>query len=331
MQGLNVLSLFDGMSSGMIALERAGIKVQNYYASEIDKHAIKVSKANYPNIIQLGDVQSIDVTSLPKIDLLIGGSPCQTLSSLGNGTGFDGKSGLFFEFVRLVKELQPKNFILENVKMKKEWEDVITFYMGVSPVELNSKYVSAQNRPRLFWTNIDVKPMEDKGVVLSDVIEKEAQEKYFLTDKAKIYITQKERLKKQLVNLNGNKENKAITLLARYTGLNGTFLCVDCNGRLDHEKAGTLTARYAKGVASFGGDSFVYDMEDITKERIRRFTPEECEKLQTVPIGYTSSVSDSQRYKMLGNGWTIDVIAHILRGLHESTEELENQELEMVY
>ena len=182
-------------------------------------------------------------------------------------------------------------------------------------MNLIPKNVSAQNRPRLYWTNIDFGNIPDLNITLSDVCEKDVDEKYYLTDKAKVYITQKDGLKKQLVNLNGNSNNKAITLLARYTGLNGTFLVVDCNGKLDNEKAGTLTARYAKGVASFGGDSFVYDMEDIGLEKIRRFTPTECERLQTVPEGYTEGVADTHRYEMLGNGWTVDVIAHIFKGL----------------
>lgn len=322
---MNVLSLFDGMSCGRIALERTGIKVDNYFASEINDKSITISKKNYPDIIQLGNIENISYKDgilysdngnyKTKIDLIIGGSPCQTFSSLGNNTGFDGKSGLFYEYVRLLKETQAYKFLLENVKMKTEWKQKITDELGVEPKELNSKVVSAQNRPRLYWTNIEFGEPVDKNIVLSDIIEKDVDPKYYLTDKAKIYITKKDRLKKQLVNLNGNSNDKAVTLLARYTGLNGTFLVVDCNGKLDNEKAGTLTARYAKGVASFGGDSFVYDMEDITAEKIRRFTPTECERLQTVPEGYTKGVADTHRYEMLGNGWTIDIIASIFKGL----------------
>ena len=322
---MNVLSLFDGMSCGRIALERAGIKVDNYFASEINKKSMEISKKNYPDIIQLGNVCNIKYKDgvlysdngsySVKIDLIIGGSPCQTFSSLGNNSGFNGKSGLFYEYVRLKEETDANNFLLENVKMKTEWKEEITEQLGVSPIELNSKNVSAQNRPRLYWSNISFATPHDLHITLSDIIEKDVDEKYYLTDKAKVYITQKDRLKKQLVNLNGNSNHKAITLLARYTGLNGTFLVVDCNGKLDNEKAGTLTARYAKGVASFGGDSFVYDMEDIGLERIRRFTPTECERLQTVPEGYTEGVADTHRYEMLGNGWTVDIIAHIFKGL----------------
>jgi len=320
---MNVLSLFDGMSCGRIALERAGIEVQNYYASEVDKHAIKVSKANYPDIIHIGDVTKVSYKdgvlstenrefNVGKIDLLIGGSPCQSLSNLGDGTGLNGKSGLFYHWLRLKNEISPEVFLLENVGMLRKWQDVISELVKTQPVVINSNLVSAQNRKRLYWTNLNVSQPEDKFITLNDVVSYPVDLKYYLSDKAKIYITSKDRLKKKLTDLG---KDKAICLPARYTALNGTFICVDNNGKIDVEKAGTLTARYAKGVATFGGDTYVYDAEDITKELIRKFTPEECEKLQTVPLGYTSCVSDTQRYKMLGNGWTVDVVAHILRGI----------------
>ena len=168
---MNVLSLFDGISAGQVALERAEIKVDNYYASEIDKYAIQVTMKNYPNTIQVGDVVNLDSSTLPKIDLLIGGSPCQSFSIAGNGMGFDGKSGLFYEYVRLLKECNPKYFLLENVKMKKEWEDAISNLLGVKPIEINSNLVSAQNRKRLYWTNIpDIQIPEDKKILLKDII-----------------------------------------------------------------------------------------------------------------------------------------------------------------
>jgi len=162
---MNVLSLFDGMSCGQIALGRADIKVDNYYASEIDKYAIQVTQKNYPNTVQLGDVTKINAKDLPKIDLLIGGSPCQSFSRSGNGTGFDGKSKLFFEFARILEETKPKYFLLENVSMKKEWENVITEILGVEPVMIDSKYFSAQKRQRLYWTNIKFnKNIVDKNI-----------------------------------------------------------------------------------------------------------------------------------------------------------------------
>ena len=163
-QGINVLSLFDGMSCGQIALERAGIKVENYFASEIDKYAIKVTQHNYPNTTQLGDVTEVKAENLPRIDLLIGGSPCQSLSTSGNGSGFEGKSGLFFEFVRIFKQVIKINpdlkFLFENVKMKKSNQDIISDCLGVKPIEINSNLVSGQNRKRLYWTNIEFEPMQ---------------------------------------------------------------------------------------------------------------------------------------------------------------------------
>ena len=151
---MNVLSLFDGMSCGQLAINRNNIKYDNYYACEIDEYAIKVTMNNFPNTIQLGDVCSLDTTSLPQIDLLIGGSPCQSFSRAGDGTGFDGKSGLFYEYVRILKETKPKYFLLENVIMKKEWEDVITEILGVEPIEISSSKFVPQARRRLYWTNI---------------------------------------------------------------------------------------------------------------------------------------------------------------------------------
>ena len=175
---MNVLSLFDGMSCGRIALDRLGIKVDNYYASEIDKYAIQVSQANYPDIIQVGDVTELDTSTLPKIDLIMGGSPCQGFSFAGKQLAFDDpRSTLFFEFVRCVKELKPKYFLLENVRMKKEYLDVISEYMGVEPIMINSALVSAQNRVRFYWTNIlGIEQPEQRGIVLRDILETETNE-----------------------------------------------------------------------------------------------------------------------------------------------------------
>lgn len=172
---MNVLSLFDGMSCGQIALNKLGIKYDKYFACEIDKYAMQVTQHNFPDTIQLGDVQFVtkETFGTHKIDLVIGGSPCQGFSFAGKQLNFeDPRSALFFEFVRLVKELKPKYFLLENVKMKKEYQNVITQYMGVEPIEINSALVSAQNRRRLYWTNIpNIEQPEDKGIVLKDIIE----------------------------------------------------------------------------------------------------------------------------------------------------------------
>jgi len=322
MKKLTVLSLFDGMSCGRIALDNLGIECE-YYASEVDKYAIKVSENNYPGIIRVGDVTKLSYKdgvltgengsyNVGTIDLLIGGSPCQSLSNLGDGTGLEGKSSLFYHWLRLKNEINPKYFLLENVSMKKEWQDKISELVQVQPVVINSRLVSAQNRKRLYWSNLQVEQPKDLGIELKDIVSYPVDQKYSLSPKAKVYITSKDRLKKKLTDLG---TDKAICLPARYTALNGTFVCIDNNGKIDVQKAGTLTARYAKGVATFGGDTYVYDTKDIEQALIRKFTPEECEKLQTVPVGYTKCVSDTQRYKMLGNGWTVKVIEHILSSL----------------
>lgn len=185
MKKLKVLSLFDGMSCGQLALQRAGFEVEEYYASEIDKYAIQVTQQNFPNTVQLGDVTKVDSLDVSEIDLLIGGSPCQGFSFAGKGLNFeDPRSKLFFEFVRLFKELKPKYFLLENVKMKKESEAVITELLGVEPVEINSALVSAQNRRRLYWTNIpNVTQPEDKALFFGSVKESDAAKKFYYSDK----------------------------------------------------------------------------------------------------------------------------------------------------
>jgi len=309
---MNVLSLFDGMSGGQIALDKLGIKVDKYFASEIDKYAIEVTQHNYPNTIQVGGVEFVTKEMINhKIDLLYGGSPCQSFSRAGDGSGFDGKSKLFWEFVRVLKETKPTYFLLENVVMKKEWEQIITDTLGVEPIKINSSLVSAQNRNRLYWTNIpNIEQPKDKEISLQDILFSDVDEKYYLTDKGTSYITKNERLKKKFTALNGGK---ALTLMSQYNqSKNGTFLCVDGNGRIDTEKTGTLTQRYYKGVENYGSNPFL-----LTEHKFRKLTPVECERLQTIPDNYTDCVSDTQRYKMIGNGWTIDVIKHIFKNLRD--------------
>ena len=171
-EGINVLSLFDGISCGQVALNNAGIKVNNYFASEIDKHAIKVTQSNYPNTKQIGDVTKVNANDLPNIDLLMGGSPCQGFSFSGKQLNFeDPRSKLFFEFVRLIKEVKPKYWLLENVVMKQEYQDVISQHLGVEPVKLNSALTSAQNRVRLYWANFDITEPTDQGIKLEDILE----------------------------------------------------------------------------------------------------------------------------------------------------------------
>ena len=275
---MNVLSLFDGMSCGQIALNRAGIKYDNYFASEIDKHAIKVTQANYQKTIQLGDVTKVKGSYLPKIDLLIGGSPCQGFSFAGKGLNFDDpRSKLFFEFVRLVKECKPKYFLLENVVMKKEHEKVISDYLCVEPILINSNLVSAQNRKRLYWTNIKFGDIEDYNITWGNVREYNAPDKFYYSEKGLNWI---------------NRHSKARNKTLRIWG--------------DEDKAQMVEASHYK---NYSAQRF-FGIEDT--KGLRYITPLECERLQTVPDNYTDCVSDTQRYKMLGNGWTVDVVAHIL-------------------
>jgi len=274
---MNVLSLFDGMSCGQIALNRIGIEYENYFASEIDKYAIKVTQSNYPNTIQLGDVTKVEGKNLPKIDLLIGGSPCQGFSFAGKQLNFDDpRSKLFFEYVRLKNELQPKYFLLENVRMKKEYQDVISSYLGVEPIEINSSLFVPQNRLRLYWTNISFPlPEKNHSNLLSDIL---LNDDFSELTKLK--------LSENAINYMNRLRNGKQRWFYHINNINGNAAC--------------LTSNMYKGIP-YG----------TIKEKMRRLHPIECERLQTVPDNYTNYVSDSQRYKMLGNGWTIDVIAHI--------------------
>lgn len=304
---INVLSLFDGISCGQIALERQGFGIENYFASEIDKYAMKITMANYPNTKQLGDVRNVTAEKLPKIDLLIGGSPCQGFSFAGAGLNFeDERSKLFFEFVRLKNELNPKYFLLENVKMKQEFQDIISEQLGVKPILINSSLVSAQNRERLYWTNIPVigQPI-DKGILLKDIIE----DGECLKDKSQTILATlyKENAKSMI------KRNKQGLLILKNIypkkGQNGNIYSI-------FGKCKTLSA--GVGIKGNGiGSSNAPKIESINADGWRKLSTLECERLQTVPDGYTKYVSDTQRYKALGNGWTVDVISFIfsfLRG-----------------
>jgi DNA (cytosine-5)-methyltransferase 3A len=516
---MNVLSLFDGMSCGMIALDRLGIKVDNYYASEIDKYAIQVSQANYPDIIQVGDITKLDLSTLPKIDLVMGGSPCQGFSFAGKQLAFDDpRSALFFEFHKAISYLQPKYFLLENVRMKKEYLDIISEYMGVEPIFINSSLVSAQSRQRYYWTNIPgIEQPEERGIVLRDILEDQVGSEHYVGDNmqnnykggnqlnpnyksqantihnsdkksgticagthgyANGYVGDKhkpvkqtERNARHLKQLDdkslcmtasmykgagnngmtlvpqrvgtikdggqGNriysKNGKGITLSAQSGGTagNGNMLVDDTSdlpkksqtiksqyyksSKANFERSGTFHAtgipqklvdvkaaawrgrslnedgknvkwkdtkpkqiletrkdEKSNTVSTFTKDNLVVQSyrevrtEEAKKARRenrqktgkdhtpfrakelqprddgkvgtvtpslnndhkisltrdkdqevywRKLTPLECERLQTVPDNYTNHVSNTQRYKMLGNGWTIEVIAHILQNM----------------
>lgn len=433
---MNVLSLFDGMSCGQQALQRAGFKVDNYFASEIDKYAIQVTMANFPNTKQLGSVVNVDGFSLPKIDILIGGSPCQSFSFAGKRKGmatkdeqeiltlehylelkaegfeFEGQSYLFWEYMRLLNETKPTYFLLENVMMGEKWEKVLSKAIGVKPIMINSALLSAQNRQRLYWTNIGLKPSglfgylestiqqpKDKGILLKNVLESDVDKKYYLSDKMISWLNKHAQKRDvDIKKLDGNQKSSCLTATAQakqnlstdyivhnmmprssksgkggsghLSRSDGRTYCLDtgstnaiefkkviqineslesggkqpyqqnriydtngispalcanksdllitdsnvigCDFRTDegfrfrdNGKSGTLAAR-ARNDESCG------QLASINRN-IRRLTPLECERLQTVADNYTNHVSDSQRYKMLGNGWTVDVIVHILK------------------
>ena len=380
---MNVLSLFDGMSCGQIALQKLGIKVDKYFACEIDKYAMQVTQNNFPDTIQLGDVQFVTKETLGnhKIDLILGGSPCQGFSFAGKNLNFqDPRSALFFEFVRLVKELKPKYFLLENVRMKKESRDIISEYMGCEPIEINSALMSAQNRRRLYWTNIPgVTQPEDKGIVLKDIILSGSECDMVVNvgkdihkeniDKSHCLLARDYkgfpnqpftgvRVSKPINpnstnQINPNKSAKSKSSDEKGTQPHMQDRVFDIKGK-SHALTSTFANRTKVGeikAGSFRARSLDKDgkrvgwketkpsqnlelrkdeksnsLSSVQKDNVlakdklywRKLTPMECERLQTVPDNYTDCVSNTQRYKMLGNGWTVDVVAHILKGINIS-------------
>ena len=371
---MNVLSLFDGMSCGQIALNKAGVKYDTYFASEIDKYAIKVAQKNYPNTEQLGDVREIQGTyfthhlvSKP-IGLLMGGSPCQGFSFAGKQLNFDDpRSKLFFEFVRIKNETNPKYFLLENVVMKKESQDIITKYMGVEPIKINSSLFSAQSRRRLYWTNIpfDV-PKEDKGIVIKDILEdlpfheipnylnntwcgKRRGDMVKSVDDSKANCLTASMWKGQIPtfvkkpiqvgtanNIKGydiikrvySPSGKSPTLTTMQGGHRQPKVAIGrlVNRRLDAsgtrkdnqlELPFTTQLEVSNSEKSNCLTTVQKDNVVVQQELYRKLTPLECERLQTVPDNYTNHVSNTQRYKMLGNGWTVDVICHLFSYLAE--------------
>jgi DNA-cytosine methyltransferase len=344
---VNVLSLFDGMSCGMLALDRLGIKVDKYYASEIDKYAMQVSAANYPEIIQVGDVCDLKSEDFKDIDLILAGSPCQGFSLAGKQLAFDDpRSALFFEFIRLLKEIKPKYFLLENVRMKKEFLQIISeqvsacypeITFGIDPIFINSSLVSAQSRPRYYWTNIPgIEQPEERGIVLKDILEDRNIEG--LSEKAIAYMNRsspkwsngktrkdiyikREDQKGDCLTANMHKgvpygivEIKAGAFRARSLDKNGKRVAwKDVKPKQVLE---TRKDEKSNSITSVQKDNV------LTKDEVywRKLTPIECERLQTVPDNYTNHVSNTQRYKMLGNGWTIEVIAHILKNMEVKNE-----------
>lgn len=377
---MTILSLFDGMSCGRIALERAGLAVDKYVASEVDKYAVAVSRANWPDIIQLGSVtdlsfkdgvisSGIDEEKLDGVDLFIGGSPCQSFSFAGNRKGmttkdnveilslehylqlkeggfeFQGQSYLFWEYVRLLREVQKENpdvlFLLENVKMAKKWQDLISGVLGVEPIVINSALVSAQNRVRLYWTNIQgIAQPEDRGILLKHIIDYSVPFDRTFTPKDGAKFSADGLM--VVGNADGINGHDIIKRVYSVEGKSPTVTAV---------KGGNQEVKIAKPVkigninpSGKGQNGNVYSDEGLSpclttveKDCLlsleepgrypdaynrpellwRKLTPMECERLQTVPDNYSSAVSNSQRYKMLGNGWTVDIITHIFKGLKD--------------
>lgn len=325
-----VVSCFDGMSCGMIALERSGLNVTEYHAFEIDKHAIEVSNRNYPDIIHHGDINQWKKANIDwhKVDLLIGGSPCQGFSFAGKQLAFDDpRSVLFFKFVEILRYIRLFNpnvkFLLENVKMKKDHLNVISDILGVEPVFINSALVSAQNRQRYYWCNWEVSQPEDKGILLADILETEGVG--VLKDHGR---WRESRYKANCVDANywkGVDNHAQRTMIVRPAAMVGRKINED-GVRDDYSDLPTIQtlevsdSGKSRCLSTVSKDTLVSTLppgryQNFTKDNYRMLTPVECERLQTVPDGYTAYVSRTQRYKMLGNGWTVDVIAHIFRDM----------------
>lgn len=310
LEKLKVLSLFDGISCGQLAFKRAGIEVDTYYASEICDYSIKIAKKNFPYMIEVGDVRDIDTSKFKNIDILIGGSPCQSFSFAGtmkgmttksklaitnldqylelkqNGFEFEGYSYLFWEYVRILKDIKPKYFLLENVKMAENWKKVITDALGVEPILINSELVSAQSRERLYWTNIpNIEQPEDKYTYIDDIVQNDINHTYL--PKTRLDYTNYDRTKvdksifKNTATQIGNSRNFGNAV--RSNGKAFTLRRINPNGIIDENY------------------------------NIREFTPIEVERLQTLPDDYTliDGIKKKERYEVCGNGWTVDIISYI--------------------
>lgn len=318
---MNVLSLFDGMACGLVALKRAGIQVDNYFASEIDKYAIQIAKKNHPEIQHLGDVKNFAqwFEFLPKIDLIIGGSPCQGFSYGGKGGNFyDHRSELFFKYVYCVKLYKPRLFLLENVLMKDEYVKKISRLLGVEPVKIDSCLVSAQTRKRLYWCNWVVTQPEDQKIFLKNIIDPDIDDKYLLSNCYKCSLAkpnldvfgnrvETKRLDQMQVNYRLDKptfRNKPVI---------ASVIENDTPSGLSRQRD-RLYSIFSKSpciTATTGREIKIDHGEDKYDWRV--LTPVECERLQTLPDNYTEGVPENQRYTMLGNGWTVAVIEHIFK------------------
>ena len=318
-EGINVLSLFDGISCGQVALNNAGVKVNNYFASEIDKHAIKVTQSNYPNTKQIGDVAKVKANDLPNIDLLMGGSPCQGFSFSGKQLNFeDPRSKLFFEFVRLIKEVKPKYWLLENVVMKQEYQDVISKHLGVEPVKLNSSLTSAQNRVRLYWANFDITEPTDRGIKLEDILE----DTEMIGPSA----------------IRDRRLNKA-SILGRRLDERGK--------RQDYDKTVPITQCLevrasnrdkSNCLTTVAKDTVLTTMEvgrhpDAFNRKLpfRNYTKIERCRLMNLPDNYCDEISDNQAVKATGNGWEVGMITHIFNQMAALADKERGEEKKHYY
>ena len=343
-----VLSLFDGIACWYEALQRAWIPIDVYFASEIDKYAIKIAEKNHPKIIEIGDINDRENWRIPRPDIIIGGSPCQWFSMAWKMLNFnDPRSKLFFKFVDIVNHYQPKYFLLENVKMKNEHKDKISELMWVQPIEIDSALVSAQRRKRLYRTNIPgVTQPEDKGIMIKDILEENAPVKYNLTERWMKMLTRNFGSKGQALNFDPSVlfkitypsvceqqewlERKSPTLTASMgTGWWNVPCIIQKVGDRDKNNWGVRTDKSYTIPANPMSDRWQMVVEPMVAyapwSRVRKLTPIECERLQTLPDNYTEWVSDTQRYKALGNGRTVDVIAHIFTFINKQQCQKEQQ------
>lgn len=336
MKKLNVLSLFDGISCGRVALERAGFEIESYYASEIEESAIKVSNSNWDDIVQIGDIRNIEGNNYKDIDLIIGGSPCQNFSFAGSQNGavtkdkievtnlsqyldlkekgfeFEGYSYLFWEYVRLLKEINPKYFLLENVKMTEKWKNVITDALGVKPILIDSELVSAQHRERNYWTNIpNVNQPVDKNIFVRDVItsqDEDMKKKKYCNDSNMKTLMRPFGSKAKILTIDTKKSNTLLRAMGGGGG-NGVYIA-----EVLHNKDSINTYKIMNNEILINGVSYKTDLPN-GEYGVRKLTVKECCRLQTLPDNYCDIVSNSEAYKAIGNGWTVDVIAHILRNI----------------
>ena len=305
---MNVLSLFDGIGCARLALDLAKIKYKNYFSSETDKYCIEVLRDNYPDSIFLGDVKKINLKKLPKIDLLIGGSPCQDISNAHAGVGIKGlRSSLFFEFVKIQRILKPKFFLLENVKSK--WKDYMSEQLDTDFIEINSSYFHPQNRPRLYWTNFSFElPRKNSNLAIQDILEKNVPTNFFLEEKIVKKIISHHKIEKR----NGKDIRKLFTIEKKFIN--------------DNERQRRLYSIKGKSPTLLARSD---TPKILVHNKIRKLTPLECERLQGIKDNYTEMCSNTQRFKMIGNSFSVGTIAYILKNMNKNKPTKRKQQLDL--